>query len=201
MGRPAEFDRDEAIHRVMEEVWRGGYEPASVKALSERLGITRSSFYNAFGSREDLFRAVLARYLAESPDRMLGTADARTRIRPLLTSLFRSICAIRAKDPEGRGCLAVNSVAELCPAHEALAAHLADALTKSVARIEQLLTWGIESGELPRTTDAHAKALAVKTLLVGINLMCKVVRDERDLWAAAELTLRGLDLYEDTGTR
>ncbi len=54
MGRPSKFDREAAIDKVMQEVWRNGFERASVKALSERLGITRSSFYNAFDSREAL---------------------------------------------------------------------------------------------------------------------------------------------------
>ncbi|HHL20983.1 MAG TPA: TetR/AcrR family transcriptional regulator, partial [Aliiroseovarius sp.] len=69
MGRPSKFDREAAIDKVMQEVWRNGFERASVKALSERLGITRSSFYNAFDSREALFEKVLARYFAQSPDR------------------------------------------------------------------------------------------------------------------------------------
>ena len=51
MARPSKFDRKEAVELAMNEIWRDGYEANSVKALSEKLGITRSSFYNAFSSR------------------------------------------------------------------------------------------------------------------------------------------------------
>ena len=64
MGRPTSFNRDEAIETVMQEMWRNGYEANTVKALSERLGITRSSYYNAFGSREALFKLALEKYFA-----------------------------------------------------------------------------------------------------------------------------------------
>ena len=45
----------------------------------------------------------------------------------------------------------------------------------------------------------HAKALALQTLMVGLNVLCKVVRDEGELWASARATLDGLDLLEETG--
>lgn len=68
MGRPKAFDRDLAVEVVMNEMWERGYDACSVKAISEKLGITRSSFYNTFGSREKLFFEVIDVYLKESPD-------------------------------------------------------------------------------------------------------------------------------------
>lgn len=61
--------------------WRDGYQANSVKALSERLGITRSSFYNAFESREAMFMEAFERYLERSPDRAGGGAARRQRLR------------------------------------------------------------------------------------------------------------------------
>ena len=75
MARPSKFDRDEAIETAMEAFWRAGYQACSVRALSERLGITRSSFYNAFGSREALFREALARYGDQAPDQAFADAQ------------------------------------------------------------------------------------------------------------------------------
>ncbi|KPH83146.1 TetR/AcrR family transcriptional regulator, partial [Bosea vaviloviae] len=68
-GRPSQFDRDAALEAALMAFWRDGYQANSVKALSERLGITRSSFYNAFESREAMFMEALERYLERSPDR------------------------------------------------------------------------------------------------------------------------------------
>lgn len=198
MARPSKFDRNEAIETAMNEIWRSGYEAASVKALSETLGITRSSFYNAFGSREELLGEVLKRYFAQSPDRALSEAGPETPVRRLLTQLFRAICHARASDPEHRGCLAINLITELCPAESPLACELAQALPQSAARFEQLLRWGMERGELPPGTDPQAQALALQALMVGLNVMSKTITDETRLWLTAKTTLRGLGLYEET---
>lgn len=197
MGRPAKFDRAEAVQQVMNEIWRNGYEASSVKALSEMLGITRSSFYNAFGSRAALFREALELYFSQSPDRALALAEPGVPIKALFTRTFREVCRARAADPQGRGCLAVNSVAELCNGPTELGETVASAVLGSLARIKTLLAWGVDQGELDTDTDLKATALALQNLLIGLNVMCKVVRAEADLWLTAKTTLKGLNLFDE----
>jgi TetR/AcrR family transcriptional regulator, transcriptional repressor for nem operon len=197
MARPSKFDRDTAIETAMQALWRHGYKANSVKGLSGALGITRSSFYNAFGDREDLFRRAMQHYSTQTPDRPFHEADRNVRFRPLLTATFYDICRVRAADPDRRGCLAVNSVAELCGSHETLGPFMALCMEKSLARIEELVGWAVERGELPANTDVRALALAINNLLVGVNVMAKIVGDEAELWGIAKTTLKALDLYED----
>ncbi len=202
MGRPSKFDRESAIDTVMQEIWRNGFERASVKALSERLGITRSSFYNAFDSREALFGKVLERYFAQSPDRPLREAGPETPIRPLLSAVFREVCRARAADAEGRGCMVINGVADRCHGDQAgdhLATLLAEALLGSLARIRQLLDWAQARGEIAADADTQALAMAVQQLLAGLSVVSKVVRDEAQLWAGTALTLKGLGLLAEGG--
>ena len=52
MGRPREFDTEQAVARAMQLFWRQGYEGTSLTDLTEELGITRPSLYAAFGSKE-----------------------------------------------------------------------------------------------------------------------------------------------------
>ncbi len=200
MGRPAKFDRDAAVEIAMQEIWRHGFEACSVATLSARLGITRSSFYNAFCSREALFLEALERYLATTPDRMLATIPSDAAVLPLLTEMFRALCHDRAVDPEARGCMAVNAVAELTGTHETLGPILESRFQESIARIECLLARAVKQGELPPETDVKAKALALKSLIVGLNLMGKVVPDEATLWAAARHSLEGLGLWAEAET-
>ncbi|NRG17940.1 TetR/AcrR family transcriptional regulator [Rhizobiales bacterium] len=197
MGRPAKFDREEAIEIAMNEIWRNGFEACSAKALSERLGITRSSFYNAFENREALFREVLARYFAQSPDNALTEAEKGVVVKKLITEVFRQACSARAGDPQARGCLVINSVSELCGVHDELGGVIKSAVLGSLERFEELLRWGVEQGEFPASTDVHALALSLQNLLIGINAMSKVVRDEADLWLAANTTLKALEVFAE----
>lgn len=196
MARPSGFDRSEAVETAMNEIWKNGYEKCSVKALSEKLGITRSSFYNAFGSREALFGEVLQLYSSRSPDISLANVPPDTSVKKLFTRTFRAACKARANDTDGRGCLAINCVAELCNVDEKLGPVLEKAVLGSLAQMEALLEQGVVQGEIDRQTDLHATALALQNLLMGLNVMCKVVRNESELWQAAKTTLKGLDIYQ-----
>lgn len=183
----------------MQALWRSGYEANSVKAMAERLGVTRSSYYNAFGSREALFEEALKAYFEQSPDRRLHQEPPASAIKALLTDILHEICRQRAQDPEGRGCLAINSLCELAGGpHHALAQPVSEALLLSVDRLEQLLTIAVDRAELPRETDIRAKAMALQTLIVGVNVMSKAIRDEAALWSAVKTSLEALDIYQET---
>ena len=197
MGRPAKFNRQAAIETVMNEIWRHGFEACSVKSISEKLGITRSSFYNAFESREALFIEALEWYFSGSPDRVLSTIDRDTHILKVLTKMFKDVCRARASDPEARGCMVVNCVAELVGTDKTLGPVLEKAILGSLDRLESLLHQAAENGEIENKGDLREKALALQNLLIGLNVMAKVVHSESDLWAAASQTLKGLGLYKE----
>lgn len=194
MGRPAKFNRDEAVELAMNEIWKNGFDKSSVKAISEKLGITRSSFYNAFGSREGLFSEVLDLYISRAPDRVWSDVDDGTPVIPLLTKMFRDVCHIRAADPEARGCMAVNFAAEVGDTDRHLSPKVESEFMGRVERFERLLHQAAENGEIDNNGDLREKALALQNLLAGLNIMAKMVRSEADLWAGVRQTLNGLGL-------
>lgn len=197
MGRARQFDRDAAVEWVMNEIWRTGFEACSAKAISEKLGITRSSFYHTFGSREALFLEALERYVKTSPDHILDQfTESRSPLK-LLTMVFKEVCRVRAKDPEHRGCLAINGVSELVGVNDTLGQVLENAVYFSITRLEQLLSHSVSLGELPDNTDTHGLALALQSLLIGLNTLSKIIKSEDELWFTARTTLKALGLLAE----
>lgn len=199
MGRVKKFDRDQALLTIMNEIWRKGYEACSVKALSETLGITRSSFYNSFGTREELFLEILQMYLEQSPDFALHTIESEHEILKEICLIFRNVCLTRANDPNHRGCLATNSIAELVGNDDKVGTALSEAAQATLACFKRLLTLAVKKGEL-KCDDVHSTALALQNLLLGINVMSKVIHDESELWSSVRLSLQGLNIYKPTFT-
>jgi AcrR family transcriptional regulator len=74
MARTQGFDREVVVRAARTLFWRAGFEGASVPALEEATGLSRSSIYNTFGSKRGLFDAAVQSYLDEV---------IRPRLRPL----------------------------------------------------------------------------------------------------------------------
>src|SRR6266852_2957089 len=74
MPRARIFDVDQAIDQALQLFWRNGYEGTTVSDLTAALRINRPSLYAAFGSKEELFRRALERYIAAvgHPERPVG---------------------------------------------------------------------------------------------------------------------------------
>ncbi len=181
MGRPTQFDKDEALDIAMILFWKNGYEATSVSVLAAAMGITRSSFYNAYESREKLFGLVLHRYKKEAPDGVLTEIKDGKPILPTLCAMFREICDLRSADPDRKGCLVINSVAELGKDAEA-PPFVRDLFSAMVDRFLRLVRQARDQGELAADTDIQALAGELAAFLAGINLMSKVITDRQQLW-------------------
>jgi len=107
MGRPREFDPDQALDRALRVFWRSGYEGASMADLTEAMGITKPSLYAAFGNKEELFRKALDRYV-DGPGGYVQVALAKPTAREVVEHLLYH-AADAVTDPENPpGCLAVQ---------------------------------------------------------------------------------------------
>ena len=196
MARALQFDKDQALDRVMNEIWHSGYDANSVKAISEKLGITRSSYYNSFGSREALFKTVLLRYAKASPDYALFDTKKAEDPLALITTVFRNAVARRMEDGEARGCMAVNSIASLVGSHDELGPALQELAQASLARLTELLELARDKRELESDIQPQVLAVALQSNLMGLNLLSKIVRSEEELWAATKANLEGLGVYK-----
>lgn len=110
-GRPRGFDEESVLDAVIELFWEQGFEAASLADIVDAAGLNKSSLYNAFGSKDELFRRALDRYI-DGREQMLEVATGGDGG---LDDLHAVVALVRAEamSPVGRrGCLAINSSAE-----------------------------------------------------------------------------------------
>jgi TetR/AcrR family transcriptional repressor of nem operon len=200
-GRPVEFDRAKAVRQAMDVFWGQGFEMATARNLAAAMQIRPSSFYNSFGDRESVFREALGLYTAEAPDAVLGAVEPGMPVLPILWDMFRDLCRVRAADPRGRGCLVVNSLAELVRVDAVLGDEVAGAVREKIARIDRLLEQAEGQGEILPLADRNAVAEGLFAFLCGVNLIAKVIRQEEALWLMCKQVLIGLGLAPSDTSR
>jgi TetR/AcrR family transcriptional repressor of nem operon len=164
MGRPREFDLDEAVACATGAFLRAGYEGTSVADLLAAMGIEKGSLYKAFGDKRRLFLTALDRYLAAGLDRTRAVlarhADAREAVRAWLLGAAR-FCL--GGTP---GCLAVNATAELAP-HDA---DIRKRLKAHWGRMKALLVEVLEAGQQAGTVRSDRPAGDLAEILLRVHL-------------------------------
>lgn len=112
MGRPRQFDAQEAVDKATSLFWRKGYAATTPEDLTGALGISKGSLYNAFDSKQALFQRALERYgdlrLAALAEILKQPGTAKARLRTALLKLAHG-----RGEPPIRGCMAVNTAVEL----------------------------------------------------------------------------------------
>lgn len=119
-GRPRQFDEEQVLDTLLELFWDEGFEAASMADIAEATGLNKSSLYNTFGSKDELFYRVLERYIDVRQRILAETLGAEGTLEVL--GLFLDLMRMEIDGESGaRGCLAVNSSTELGPRDDRIA--------------------------------------------------------------------------------
>ncbi|WP_433654227.1 TetR/AcrR family transcriptional regulator [Nocardia sp. CA-128927] len=114
MGRPRQFDESGLLDAATELFWSHGFDDTSVEDISRATGVGNGSVYAAYGNKQGLFLAAFERY-CERRARFVRevVVSAPGSARAAVRTLFQAIIDDCAAQPNRRGCLMINSIAQL----------------------------------------------------------------------------------------
>jgi AcrR family transcriptional regulator len=191
MGRPKEFDVDEALCSALQVFWRHGYEGASLTELTEAMGITRPSLYATYGNKEDLFRKVLDRY-EQSHLCFVAEALAQPTARTAIDRLLKGYARVLTDPMHPPGCLGVNSSVgcrgDDSPIRDELLARRSLSEDSIRGRLEQALA----DGDLPEDEDPADWARYVMAVGLGMAVKAASGATREELDRVADLALKAL---------
>jgi len=187
-GRPREFCTEQALDRALEVFWRKGYEGASLPDLTDAMGISRPSLYAAYGSKLELFRRAINRYLDGPAAHVRGALDEPTAKKVAERMLAGGI-ALATDKRNPPGCFLVHGALVCGDA----AAEARQELDKCRAAGELALRKRFEraqkEGNLPRSAKPAVLARWVTTLNYGLAVQAASGATRAQLEAVARLAL------------
>ncbi len=192
MPRPREFDEAEVVRTAMEAFWSHGYDGASVDDLAEATGLSRSSLYNAFGGKLELFCAALDRYRAGPANEVLEpllTDRGASALRQFFTRLMKFVESPAAC----RGCLMVNTAME--PEHGPQVRQRVNEHFALVHRcIERSYGEAICDGDVSSEDGAHCVAQWLVAVIRGVLVSATSGVDVNEIKNNIRMTQRQLGL-------
>ena len=170
--RPKAFDPDDIIDAAMKVFWQRGYSATSIQDLEEGTELGRSSIYNAFGSKHELYERSLRRYQelkAEKIAVLSGPGPVRERIRRLLMDVVDE----ELSEEKGLGCMTASAALELASHDPSIAAIVAQNLNDLESALYEALSRARETGEIAADRDVRALSRFILNTVQGMRVLSK----------------------------
>ena len=196
MARPRKFDEDRAVDAAMRTFWANGYEATTTQDLCTATGLGRSSIYNTFTSKRELFKRALLYYIETTTASQLAVLEderrpALERLRELFAVIVDGEVASR-RDGRSLGCLTVNTTVELAGRDAEAAEMLERDTQRRTAVLRTVIEVGQREGGISSDREPDALARYVNAVIGGMRIAGQGGADRDVLQSIADTALDAL---------
>lgn len=191
MARPKKYDHGQVVQRAVELFQKQGYQATSVRDLLTHLQLSSSSFYSAFGGKEQLYLEALRAHARVERQQLEAQLTAPGGIRENLRAVFAALVDdLSAKHPVSLTLRAGVEQAGSMPELFTLLSHYIEEL---IAMLASLLQSAQDRGEVELSFPAPHLARFLLFSAYNLGFLAKVGRDRERLEAYAAIALSVLD--------
>lgn len=177
MPRPLEFDRAEALSRATGAFWQDGYQYVSATELAEAMGVAKSSLYNTFGSKRDLFIEAVRHYAEQQRAKIFKMATHRN----VVAQLREMLLDVARHNECGKGCLLVNTATEIGERDPVVSRHVLEGFERLEQAITELIRCGQANGQIDPAIDPQRIAIILLGGIAGLRVLAQAGFSERRL--------------------
>lgn len=172
--------RERLLQAAFREVYRSGFQSASVDTILAATGVTKGALYYHFDSKEALGHAIIEEVIANLPrDRWLLPLQRSKDKNPIdaLISVVKAIPA-RPRDIRG-GCALVNLAQEMSPLDEQFRKRLERIFHDWQEGVGMALRRGQSEGTVRRDVDPDETASFLIAMVEGYEVLAKNAQDPK----------------------
>jgi AcrR family transcriptional regulator len=191
LGRPKEFDVDDALQTALRVFWKKGFEGASLTDLTEAMGITRPSLYATYGNKEQLFVKALDCFRRTCLG-FIPAALAQPTARQVVEGILYGYADAQTSKGEPPGSLGTNGALVCSEASDPVKLALIRRREQDEADLAERLRRACEEGDLPPGTDPVDLASYLMTIVHGMSVQAASGADRERLYGVVRTALRAI---------
>jgi AcrR family transcriptional regulator len=149
-------------------------------------GISPPSFYNAFGSKEELFREAADLYVEMVGGPSMKALQDKKTAREALEAMLRLTAEFLCQPGKPHGCLLVLGASKCAPANKGVQDYLRAIRLQAPRVIKQRLDRAVAERELTAKLDTNAVAAFYATVLHGLGVRAGDGAPRTELLAAVD---------------
>ncbi len=185
------FDRVHALNKAMKLFWERGYEGTSFDELIAAMGISASSFYNSFGSKEALYCEATQSYLEWAGQWFFAILnDPSIDTRTAFARLFEATAEEFTRGDHPLGCMISLAGTHCSPGMKNIRDMMAEHRAFSEVALAERLRKGVADGDMPKQTDCDMLAAYYSAVARGLAVQARDGASREKLSEIGRLAMR-----------
>lgn len=198
--RDAERTRERLLSAAFREIYRSGFQSASLDTILASAGVTKGALYHHFDSKEVLGYAVVEEIIA--PD-LYGTwVEPLQRGKNPIDALIGIVQRISIRPDDVRGGCQLNNLAqEMSPLHVGFRKRLENIFRTWQQGVASVLRGGQADGTVRRDLEPAETASCLIAMVEGYSSLAKNAQDPKVMKAGIKNIVGWLESLRATGNR
>lgn len=170
MAGKKQFEEAQALDRALVAFWQAGYQATSYTDLEAATGLNKSSLYNAFGAKSELYKKCLQRFETAYEQPLLEHLQ-QGKLRDVLAAYFEGLFKHFADTTIPCGSLATMDALANGSRSGADAQWVQSQMDRLRVLLQTRFERAIHDGELAKNTDTNALACLFVVLSRGLAVL------------------------------
>ncbi|WP_137904681.1 TetR/AcrR family transcriptional regulator [Chryseobacterium sp. 2VB] len=153
MPRNKEFDYTEKLELARNLFWEKGYHATSMHDIVDAMNLNRSSIYDTYGNKHDLFLKCLSNYSDFKENQYYQSLQAKNEGITALENIIRDVVEQTVTD--NKACLTVKTIFEIVPEDQEARQLILKSGKSLLAILEKAILQAQEGGNIKSTTSAQ----------------------------------------------
>lgn len=188
-GRPREFNTEQALEAAMQQFWRVGYEATSLQNLLDVMKLSKSSLYQAYESKHQLFLRSIERYQRSSVEKLQRDLNNSRSSKAFLKHLLEDVIA-EAKSKNKKGCLLVNTINELAYRDKEASKAVSNGMKNVANVIMQAIERGKKEGTINSKSNTGELVNYILANFIGLRTLVKSGVDKAELSPVVNMIIK-----------
>jgi TetR/AcrR family transcriptional repressor of nem operon len=190
MPKKEVFNKDIVLLKASNVFHNKGYHATSMQDLVDATGLNRSSIYNSFESKMNLYLECLNIYQSKYQNIINGVLIKSKSPLDAIFLIFKTYVKEIVIDTDRKGCLITNCKSEMANQDKAINTFLFTNQTNTIALFEDLVKQGQKAQEINLNQSAKAYAMYLFSSIQGLRMTGILSQNELELMELVHITLQ-----------
>jgi len=173
MARVKTFDENETLERAIRLFSCKGYNGTSMQDLVDCLGINRSSMYDTYGDKRNLYIRALELYTEHETNALIDMLENAETPLAGIRKIFDNIVAQSVNDNTKQGCFMVNATMEISTNDKDIDDIVEKNMALIAAAIQRVIEKGQQQGQISTRHSARSLSLFIGNNFNGLRIKGK----------------------------